>query len=105
MNEVKYLDSLRDSIVALDFAAVSKAAKEAMENGVNPNTAITEGMVPGTPIRVIREPYFGLLGEVVDLPPELQIIETGAHVRILRAKLADGRTVTIPRANVEIIEG
>jgi len=67
--------------------------------------SLAEGMVPGTPIRVIREPYFGLLGEVVDLPPELQIIETGAHVRILRAKLADGRTVTIPRANVEIIEG
>lgn len=67
--------------------------------------SLAEGMIPGTPIRVIREPYFGLLGEVVDLPPELQIIETEAHVRILRAKLADGRVVTIPRANVEIIEG
>lgn len=66
---------------------------------------ISEGMVPGTPIRVIREPYFGLLGEVVELPPELQVIETGAKVRILKAKLADGRVVTIPRANVEIIEG
>jgi len=67
--------------------------------------SLAEGMIPGTPIRVIREPYFGLLGEVVDLPPELQVIETEAHVRILRAKLADGRVVTIPRANVEIIEG
>jgi hypothetical protein len=64
-----------------------------------------EGLVPGTPIRIIRQPHFGQLAEVVDLPPELQIIETEAKVRILRAKLADGTVVTIPRANVEIIEG
>ncbi len=65
----------------------------------------SEGLVPGTPIRVIREPYFGVLAEVVDLPPELQVIETEAKVRILRCKLEDGRVVTVPRANVEIIEG
>ncbi len=65
---------------------------------------LSEGLVPGTPLRIIREPYFGYLAEVVDLPPELQVIETEAKVRILRAKLADGTIVTIPRANVEIIE-
>ncbi len=67
--------------------------------------AASEGLVAGTPIRVIREPYFGMLAEVVELPPELQVIETEAKVRILTAKLSDGRVVTIPRANVEIIEG
>ncbi|MEW6723867.1 MAG: hypothetical protein AB1331_02950 [Bacillota bacterium] len=66
---------------------------------------LAEGMTPGTPIRIIREPYFGMLAEVVELPPELVVIETEAKVRILKAKLADGRVVTIPRANVEIIEG
>jgi len=66
---------------------------------------LSQGMVPGTPIRVIREPYFGILAEVVELPPELEVIETEAKVRILKAKLSDGRVVTIPRANVEIIEG
>jgi len=65
---------------------------------------LSEGLVPGTPLRIIREPYFGQLAEVVDLPPELQVIETEAKVRILRAKLQDGTIVTIPRANVEIIE-
>lgn len=66
---------------------------------------LSEGLVAGTPLRIIREPYFGALAEVVDLPPELQKIETEAHVRILRAKLVDsGKIVTIPRANVEIIE-
>jgi len=66
---------------------------------------VSEGLVPGTPIRIIREPYFGMLAEVVDLPPELQKIETEAHVRIMNVRLADGRVVTVPRANVEIIEG
>lgn len=65
----------------------------------------SEGLVPGTPVRLIREPYFGQLGSVVELPPELQVIETEAHVRILKARLASGEVVTVPRANVEIIEG
>jgi hypothetical protein len=66
---------------------------------------LSEGMVPGTPIRIIREPYFGMLAEVVDLPPELVVIETEAKVRILTARLQNGTVVTVPRANVEIIEG
>lgn len=57
----------------------------------------------GTPIRVIREPYFGLLGKVTGLPPTLVTVESGAEVRVLNAKLDDGRDVTVPRANVEII--
>lgn len=59
----------------------------------------------GTHVRVIREPYFGRLGEVTKLPPELVQIESGAVVRILEVRLSDGETVMVPRANVEIIEG
>jgi len=65
---------------------------------------VKQGLVPGTPIRVIREPYFGALGVVVDLPVQLQLIETESEVRVLEAELDDGRRVVIPRANVEIIE-
>lgn len=58
----------------------------------------------GTPIRIIREPYFGRLATVTALPPELQVVESGAEVRVLKAKLDDtGEEVTVPRANVEII--
>jgi len=63
------------------------------------------GMESGTPIRVIREPYFGKLATVHSLPPELHVIETGAKVRVLNARLQSGEIVTIPRANVELIEG
>ena len=58
----------------------------------------------GDPIRLIREPYFGVMATVADLPHELGKIPTESSVRVLRAKLPDGTVVTVPRANVEIIE-
>lgn len=76
---------------------------------VKPDQAETwaQGMILdiGTHIRVIREPYFGQLGTVTKLPPELVTVESGAVVRILEAKLNNGEEVVVPRANVEIIEG
>jgi hypothetical protein len=58
----------------------------------------------GTSIRIIREPYFGKLGRVTDLPVELQSLETEAKVRVLEVELENGQKVILPRANVEIIE-
>ncbi|MCE5241024.1 hypothetical protein LLH23_21385 [bacterium] len=58
----------------------------------------------GSPLRLIREPYFGQLATVTALPEELQQIATEARVRVLRARLEDGTEVTVPRANVELIE-
>jgi hypothetical protein len=63
------------------------------------------GMTVGSSVRVIRMPHFGQLGEVTDLPPELQEVESGAKVRVLRVRFADGAVATLPRANVEMIEG
>jgi hypothetical protein len=65
---------------------------------------LEQGLLPGTPIRIIREPYFGALGVVSELPVPLKTIETESDVRVLEAELEDGRQVIIPRANVEIIE-
>jgi len=65
---------------------------------------LEQGLLPGTPIRIIRKPYFGALGVVSKLPVPLQTIETESEVRVLEAELADGRRVIVPRANVEIIE-
>ena len=38
----------------------------------------------GSSVRIIREPYFGKLGRVTELPVELQNLETEAQVRVLR---------------------
>lgn len=58
----------------------------------------------GSPLRLIREPYFGRLATVAGLPEEPQQIETEAKVRVLVAKLDDGQEVVVPRANVELIQ-
>lgn len=61
---------------------------------------------PGTNIRIIREPYFGLLATVTALPHHLVVVGSGAEVRVLEAKLnTTGEIVTVPRANVEIVAG
>jgi len=65
---------------------------------------LSSGMRPGTPIRIIRQPCFGCLGSVVSLPVELQIMESESDVRVVEVELDDGSRVTVPRANVEIIE-
>jgi hypothetical protein len=63
------------------------------------------GMEPGTEVRVIRAPYFGMLGEVTELPHELQRLESGSLARVAKVRLHDdGKEVLLPRANLEMIE-
>lgn len=62
------------------------------------------GMDPGSPIRVIRTPYFGVLGKVKSLPHKLTVMESETKVRVVEVELETGETVIIPRANVETIE-
>lgn len=69
----------------------AKVASEAMELSL------------GSAIRVIREPYFGKLGVVTELPSHLMTVDSGTEVRVLRAKIEGSGEVLVPRANVEII--
>ena len=57
-----------------------------------------------SPVRIIRDPYFGLIGRVAALPPEPQVLDSGSRARVLEVELASGQRVTVPRANVELIE-
>jgi len=59
----------------------------------------------GSAVRIIRDPDFGVLGAVTDLPPEPQVLPTGSKARVLHVKSRDGRTLVVPRANVEIVSG
>lgn len=81
-------------IVPLDLG--SKSAADAAGGGE---------LKIGTSIRVIREPYFGMLGNVTELPAQLVTVESGTEVRVLKAKLEGGDEVVVPRANVEIMAG
>ena len=58
----------------------------------------------GTSVRVIRDPYFGVLGTVVSLPSEPQVLGSESRARVLNVETTTGETVVVPRANVELIE-
>ena len=64
-----------------------------------------EGIRLGDPVRIIRDPMFGRIGEVSGLPPELTKIPTESEVWVLEVQLSDGKTVVVPRTNIEVIEG
>ncbi len=91
---------IRAGVIRPELIVPSDSAQAAQ-----PTSSFSGTLEIGTPIRVIREPYFGRLGVVTGLPPELRTVESGAEVRVLEAKLEDGSAVTVPRANVEIIAG
>jgi hypothetical protein len=74
------------------------------EDTVFTDESSLEGMKKGSLVRVIRSPYFGEIVKVNALPVELQIIESGSRVRVIELELENGSIVTVPRANVEIIE-
>ncbi|MFO7627697.1 MAG: hypothetical protein R6V62_10585, partial [Candidatus Fermentibacteraceae bacterium] len=58
----------------------------------------------GSFIRCIRAPYFGKLGKVTALPPELKVVDSEAKVRVLEVEFEEGGRAVVPRANVELIE-
>ncbi len=117
------------SIAMADRTFALLKAREGMKTSINGATQIRAGVVRpeivipfvsedvdtdadvsvglleiGSPVRVIREPHFGKLGYVTELPIELQQLETEAEVRVLQVEFEDGEKTTLPRANVEAIE-
>ena len=82
-------------IIPLDGAAAAEQKSLLREAGL---------MEKGSLVRVIREPHFGAIGTVEDLPAALTALETEAKVRVLVVTLKDGSRFTLPRANVELIE-
>ena len=75
------------------------------EGEVDPSLAHEAGVLEiGTTVRVIRDPYFGMLGEVSALPAEPAVLGSGSKARVLEVRFPDGGTAVVPRANVELIE-
>jgi hypothetical protein len=79
------------------------AKKDATQQDVHFHEA--GGLEVGDVVRIIREPWFGQIGKVAELPPELTALDTEAKVRILKVELDGSKeTITLPRANIEKIE-
>jgi hypothetical protein len=61
-------------------------------------------LVIGRTLRVIRDPWFGMIGEVSGLPAEPHVLGSGSKARVLEVKFPSGEMAIVPRANVELIE-
>ncbi len=61
------------------------------------------GIQEGSYVRVIRAPYFGKIGKVESLPPELQKMESETMVRVAEVQI-DNKSYIIPRSNLELLE-
>ncbi len=57
----------------------------------------------GSRVRLIREPRFGALATVVDLPVQPLCIPTEAKVRVAEVELDSGKKMVLPRANLELL--
>jgi hypothetical protein len=88
---------IRPEVVIPKMDAIETVGKE-KEEAENP------GLTVGSPVRVIRQPYFGRLGKVTQLPPQLQMLESESKARVLEVEFEDGKRSIIPRANVEMLE-
>tara|TARA_B100000686_G_scaffold164947_1_gene172613 strand:- start:10002 stop:12992 length:2991 start_codon:yes stop_codon:yes gene_type:complete len=58
-----------------------------------------------SPVRIIRDPYFGKIGKVFSLPSSPQKLESGTKTRVLEVIVENSDILTVPRANIERIEG
>ena len=57
----------------------------------------------GSIVRIIREPHFGKLGKITNLPYELVEMKSETKVRVAEVEFDDGSKKIIPRANLEVI--
>jgi len=69
----------------------------------DPSSSTSQGIQKGSLVRVIRAPHFGSMGKVVELPPELQKMESETMVRVAIIKI-DNEKLIIPRSNLEMVE-
>lgn len=84
-------------IIPLEENMIDKISILQSENSYSENLKV------GTKIRLTREPFFGALGKVIEIPIDLRRLESESEVRVLVTELEDGRKVIVPRANVEVI--
>ncbi|MAT81642.1 MAG: hypothetical protein CMJ29_08345 [Phycisphaerae bacterium] len=69
------------------------------------NKKFEEGQLEtGRQLRVIRDPWFGMIGTVSALPAEPHVLGSGSKARVLEVTFPSGEKAIVPRANVELIE-
>ncbi|NLY53629.1 MAG: hypothetical protein GX060_03255 [Firmicutes bacterium] len=58
----------------------------------------------GSLVKLLREPRRGAIGRVLELPKERQVVASGASVLVARVQLQSGEEITVPIANLQVLE-
>ena len=61
------------------------------------------GMEIDSLVRIIRAPFFGKIGKVVGLPPDLKRMESETMVRVAEIQI-DDENIVVPRSNLEMLQ-
>ena len=93
---------IRAGVIRPEIIIPQKAGSVAEADVARPERG---GIQIGDPVRIIRDPLFGKIGQVSALPSDLQKIPTESEVRVLEVRFPDGQVAVIPRTNIEVIEG
>ena len=96
---------IRAGVMRPEIVVPLEAGGVAGEGAVVAGGATAGVLEVGTPVRVIRDPHFGVLGPVAALPEQPAVLGSGSKARVLEVAVAGGERITVPRANVELIEG
>ena len=89
--------------VVIPIAAAAAEAGDAYRTAAGDEPVRAAGLVVGAPVRCIRAPHFGKLGTIAALPSPLHTLPSETKVRVLEVDVG-GERITVPRANVEVIE-
>jgi hypothetical protein len=73
-------------------------------SGSDAGEGLVAGMDVGSLLRCIRGEHFGRIGRITALPHALTELGSESHARVLEADLDGIGRVTLPRANIELIE-
>ncbi len=91
---------IRAGVIRPEIVIKSDRAEESPER----SDSAGRGLESGSLVRLIRKPWFGEIATVASLPERPVRLPTGALARVLEARRKNGEIVTVPRANVEIVE-
>ncbi len=101
MAEEKLLASLRDSVINLDFNTIGPAAQQAMDAGIAPGTAITQGIVPG--MAAVGDKFESGEYFLSELVVAAEVMKEG--MKIINPYLKEGSLQTAKKVVIATIEG
>lgn len=101
MAEEKLLASLRDSIIDLDFNTIGPVAQQAMDAGIDPGMAITQGIVPG--MAVVGDKFESGEYFLSELVVAAEVMKEG--MKIINPFLKEDSLQTAKKVVIATVEG